>query len=58
LVGQWYFLVSVRQCRPLAIDIAETPSFGIDVETEYILAMANMNGGVKTLLDVDGLLGG
>jgi chemotaxis signal transduction protein/CheY-like chemotaxis protein len=38
-------------------DIEDTPSFGIDVNTDYILAIAKMGGGVKTLLDVDGLLG-
>ncbi len=41
-----------------AADIEDTPSFGIKINTECILAMAKMDGGVKTLLDVDGLLGG
>ena len=34
-------------------DIAETPGFGTKVETDYILGMANMDGQVKILLDID-----
>ena len=34
-------------------DIAEAPGFGTKVETDYILGMANMDGQVKILLDID-----
>jgi purine-binding chemotaxis protein CheW len=34
-------------------DIEATPSFGAQVDTEYILGMANMDEGVKILLDID-----
>jgi purine-binding chemotaxis protein CheW len=34
-------------------DIEATPSFGAKVDTEYILGMANMDAGVKILLDID-----
>lgn len=34
-------------------DIEATPSFGAKVDTEYILGMANMDEGVKILLDID-----
>ena len=37
-------------------EIEETPSFGTKLETEYILGMAKMNGGVKILLDIDKVL--
>jgi len=36
-----------------ASDIEETPSFGTDVDTSYILGMAKIKGVVKTLLDID-----
>jgi purine-binding chemotaxis protein CheW len=39
-----------------AADIEETPSFGARLNTEYILGMAKMNGGVKILLDIDKVL--
>ncbi len=39
-------------------DIEETPTFGASLETEYILGMAKMNGGVKILLDIDKVLSG
>jgi purine-binding chemotaxis protein CheW len=38
-------------------DIEETPVFGDRLETDYILGMAKMNGGVKILLDIDSVLG-
>jgi chemotaxis signal transduction protein len=38
-----------------AADIDETPSFGSSMDTDFILAMAKMDGGVKTLLDANGL---
>lgn len=37
-------------------DIEETPSFGNDVDTEYILGMAKYDGGVKILLDIGHVL--
>jgi len=37
-------------------DIEETPTFGARLETDYILGMAKMNGGVKILLDIDKVL--
>ncbi len=37
-------------------DIEETPDFGAKLDTEYILGMAKMNGGVKILLDIDKVL--
>jgi len=37
-------------------DIAETPTFGTRLNTEYILGMAKMGGGVKILLDIDKVL--
>ncbi len=36
--------------------IQESPSFGSRVSTEYILGMANMDGKVKILLDIDRIL--
>ena len=38
-------------------DIEETPTFGAELDTDYILGMAKMNGGVKILLDIDKVLG-
>lgn len=37
-------------------DIEETPTFGTKLETDYILGMAKMGGGVKILLDIDRIL--
>jgi len=37
-------------------DIEETPTFGANLKTEYILGMAKMEGGVKILLDIDKVL--
>lgn len=39
-----------------ASDIEDTPDFGSVLDTEYILGMAKMKGGVKTLLDIDRVL--
>lgn len=36
-----------------AEEVAEAPSFGSKVETDFILGMANMDGQVKILLDID-----
>jgi len=37
-------------------EIEETPAFGAKMDTEYILGMAKMEGGVKILLDIDKVL--
>lgn len=37
-------------------DIEETPTFGAKLNTDYILGMAKMDGGVKILLDIDRVL--
>jgi len=34
-------------------NIGETPSFGSKIDTEFILGLANIEGSVKILLDVD-----
>jgi purine-binding chemotaxis protein CheW len=41
-----------------ANEIEETPEFGGQVETEYILGMAKIKGIVKALLDIDKVIGG
>jgi len=38
-------------------DIEDTPTFGTSLNTNYILGMAKMGGGVKILLDIDSVLG-
>ena len=38
-------------------DIEDSPTFGVRLETDYILGMAKMSGGVKILLDIDKVLG-
>ena len=38
-------------------DIEDTPTFGTKLNTDYILGMAKMEGGVKILLDIDRVLG-
>ncbi|MBW1709376.1 MAG: purine-binding chemotaxis protein CheW [Deltaproteobacteria bacterium] len=37
-------------------DIEETPAFGEKLDTQYILGMAKVEGGVKILLDIDQIL--
>lgn len=37
-------------------DIEKTPTFGTELNTEYILGMAKMEEGVKILLDIDQVL--
>ncbi len=37
-------------------DIEDTPAFGARLNTDYILGMAKMEGGVKILLDIDKVL--
>ena len=39
-----------------AEDIEDTPAFGTDLNTDYILGIAKMEGGVKILLDIDRVL--
>lgn len=39
-----------------AEDIEETPMFGAKLNTDYILGMAKMEGGVKILLDINRVL--
>jgi purine-binding chemotaxis protein CheW len=40
-----------------AADIEETPSFGGQICTDYIVGIAKVKGAVKTLLDIDGVVG-
>jgi purine-binding chemotaxis protein CheW len=40
-----------------AADIEETPDFGTQISTDYIVGMAKVKGAVKTLLDIDGVVG-
>jgi purine-binding chemotaxis protein CheW len=40
-----------------ASDIAATPDFGGQISTDYIIGMAKIKGTVKTLIDIDGVLG-
>ncbi len=37
-------------------EIEESPTFGTKLDTDYILGMAKMEGGVKILLDIDRVL--
>jgi purine-binding chemotaxis protein CheW len=37
-------------------DMEDTPTFGAKLNTQYILGMAKMEGGVKILLDIDQVL--
>jgi purine-binding chemotaxis protein CheW len=37
-------------------DIEETPAFGTKLNTEFILGMAKVSGGIKILLDIDQVL--
>jgi purine-binding chemotaxis protein CheW len=37
-------------------DIEETPAFGTRLNTEFILGMAKISGGIKILLDIDRVL--
>jgi purine-binding chemotaxis protein CheW len=38
-------------------DIEDTPTFGVKLNTDFILGMAKMSGSVKILLDIDKVLG-
>ena len=37
-------------------DIEDTPAFGTRLDTEFIMGMAKLDGGVKILLDIDRVL--
>ncbi len=39
-----------------AADIEDTPHFGVEVETSYLLGMAKVKGKVKILLEIDRVL--
>ena len=39
-----------------AADIEEAPNFGAKLDTDYLLGLAKMNGGVKILLHIDKVL--
>jgi purine-binding chemotaxis protein CheW len=39
-----------------AADIEDTPAFGTRLNTEFILGMAKVGGGIKILLDIDRVL--
>ncbi len=39
-------------------NIENAPQFGSNVDTDFILGMGKVNGGVKILLDIDKVLGG
>jgi 4-hydroxy-3-methylbut-2-enyl diphosphate reductase IspH len=39
-----------------AEDVEDTPDFGLNADTSYILGMAKIKGTVKALLDIDRLL--
>jgi purine-binding chemotaxis protein CheW len=39
-----------------AADIEDTPDFGEEIETQYLLGMAKVKGKVKILLDIDRIL--
>jgi purine-binding chemotaxis protein CheW len=38
-------------------DVENTPTFGVKLNTDFILGMAKTDGGVKILLDIDKVLG-
>lgn len=45
---------AVTEVLPVkAEEVGVVPEFGIKVDTRYILGMANMDGTVKILLDID-----
>ena len=39
-------------------EIADTPTFGVNMNTEYILGVAKMENGIKILLDINQVLNG
>jgi purine-binding chemotaxis protein CheW len=40
-----------------ASEIEDAPTFGMGIDTDYILAVAKIENGVKILLDIDNVLG-
>jgi purine-binding chemotaxis protein CheW len=40
-----------------AADLEERPNFGFRLDTDYILGMAKLNGGLKILMDIDKVVG-
>jgi purine-binding chemotaxis protein CheW len=38
-------------------DMEERPNFGVRVDTDYIVGMAKINGGLKILMDIDKVVG-
>lgn len=43
-------------CNIAADEVEDTPSFGADVHTEFLLGLAKQGGKVKLLLDIDKIL--
>ena len=43
-------------CNIAADEVEDTPSFGADVHTEFLLGLAKQGGRVKLLLDIDRIL--
>jgi purine-binding chemotaxis protein CheW len=41
-----------------ASEIEETPDFGAEISTDYMIGMAKIKGAVKTLLDIDAVITG
>jgi purine-binding chemotaxis protein CheW len=41
-----------------AADIEETPDFGAQIDTDFLLGMAKVKGVVKALLDIDRVISG
>ena len=51
------FIDAVTEVLPVCKEeIEPAPEFGASVDTRYILGMANMEGAVKILLDIDRVL--
>ena len=49
---------SVSEVVNIKVDeIQETPNFGIELDTDYILGLAKMEGNVKILLEIERVLG-
>jgi purine-binding chemotaxis protein CheW len=38
-------------------DLEEKPNFGVRLDTDYIVGMAKLNGGLKILMDIDKVVG-
>ena len=39
-------------------ELEDTPAFGVQMDTDYIMSMAKTGEGVKILLDIDKVFGG